>query len=198
LELEIVAGALDWKTPAPCRPGERQSRGPARHEKRAAVQAAQLVLAVGQSGPRTNAGRSGFRRKPPPSNARWAARKTCAAHLFRDWTGAASVAGENRSAGPANLGPTRPRPATRAVESPRKRKPISWTSTAPQTTPAPPRHRPPGRRRPGRWSGPCVPPGGRAHIGLTLPLSLPSNSVRRWGAWAHSGREPGPPPLDLP
>jgi hypothetical protein len=73
-----------WKTPALCRldgmekpaapalgedpalyrPGERQGRRPARHEKHAPVQAARFTLAVESSGARSDGGRSGFRENP--------------------------------------------------------------------------------------------------------------------------------------
>jgi len=73
-----------WKTPALCRldgmekpaapalgedpalyrPGERQGRRPARHEKHAPVQAARCTLAVESSGARSEAGGCGFRENP--------------------------------------------------------------------------------------------------------------------------------------
>ena len=73
--------------------------------------------------------------RTPPSNARRAARKTCAARLFRDRDVAASVAGESRAFGPANLWPTRPRPACARWSPSRERKPGSESVPAPRPAP---------------------------------------------------------------
>lgn len=59
------------ETPALCRPGERRGRGPARHERRAPVQAqaARSSLTVKRPVRRSDGTRSGLRRKTAPAAA---------------------------------------------------------------------------------------------------------------------------------
>ena len=61
-----------------CRPAERQGRGAARHERRAAVHAARWSLAAESSGGRSDGHRSGFRLH---DKDRSAGRRTPAAHV---------------------------------------------------------------------------------------------------------------------
>lgn len=56
------------ETPALCRPVENPGRGPARHKKRAAVQAARLVLAVESSGGKETLSAPVFGKTNPPAS----------------------------------------------------------------------------------------------------------------------------------
>jgi hypothetical protein len=106
--------SLGWRDVAGALEKPRKGRTPGPSAGRA-----RLTLAVGTSAWTVELDAAVFGETSPPCgvNARRAARTSCAARLFRDRAVAASVAWENRSAGPANLWPTRPRPAVGGVES---------------------------------------------------------------------------------
>jgi hypothetical protein len=130
--------------------------------------------------------------RTPPSNARRAARKTCAARLFRDRDVAASVAGESRAFGPANLWPTRPRPACARWSPSRERKPGSESVPAPR--PAPHGFAVSAVRA----GGPCLVPSRGGARKWALPFLFPFIQIESaLGGLGLTSREPGPPPLDI-
>ena len=166
---ELSPGRPGGKPP-PCigRARTRHAARPAR--KDCAGHAARFGADGRTSGPQTNTVRSGFRRKPPPSES-----SACRTKNLRGTPFPRLDRCRSGYRGEPLRRPGQPRADPASPRCPRREVPpvieIQFPSLRPlHTNPGPTRLR--RVRRPGRWSGPCVPPGGRAHIGLSLPLRL--------------------------
>ncbi len=129
----------DGKPPPWIVRGKDKGRRPARHENHAPVQAALFSLTVGQSGARSDGGRSGFRENPR-HRTRGGPHEELARPAF-----SATVTLPLRLPGKTARSarhprPTRPRPAGAEWSLSRPRKQLSGSPTAPRQrqTPAPP------------------------------------------------------------